>query len=182
MCVCVCMRDNACTPHSLIIFLTIFNWIILNSQCISFIYTHTFVSVCIYFFFLDFCPYGLLQNIEESSLCCSGDPCRWSISYTVTCVCWFQTPKIHPLPHKLFFVNQSFSRHTFRISQEENHFRSIEFFSLLMLNTHVDTNRYKRETSLWVLKLESQRWTRWSTSAGLSSWGVFGVLLGETDD
>lgn len=177
------MTENLCTPHSFITSLTIFNWVIFNSQCISFVYTHTHLYLYAYISsFSDFSPYGLLLSIEESPLCCSVGPCWWSISYTVMCVCWFQTPQIHPLPHKLFFVNQSFSRHTFRISQEENHFRSIEFFSLLMLNTHINTDRYKRGTSLWVLKLESLRWTRCSTGTGLSSWGVFGVLLDETDD
>ena len=36
-------------------------------------------------------PFGLLQNIEQSPLCCTGGPCRLSILNIAVCTCQAET-------------------------------------------------------------------------------------------
>ena len=38
-------------------------------------------------FFIFFFHYGLSQDIEYSSLCCTVGPCRLSILYIIVCIC-----------------------------------------------------------------------------------------------
>ena len=42
--------------------------------------------------------YGLLQDIEYSSLCCTVGPCCVSILYIVVCICQSPAPNLFP-PH-----------------------------------------------------------------------------------
>ena len=72
----------------------IFYWGIVDLQCcvnfccaakwFSYTYIHSFFSGLFH--------YGLSQDIEHSSLCCTVEPCCSSILYTIVCICRPQTP------------------------------------------------------------------------------------------
>ena len=61
-----------------------------------YIYIYTHVHTCILFHILF--HYGLLHDIECSSLGYTVGPCRLSILYTVVYICQSQTPNLS-LPH-----------------------------------------------------------------------------------
>ena len=75
-------------------------------QLYIFIYmTHTLFQVLSH--------YGLLQDIECSSLCCTVGPCCSLVLHTVVCICYSQTPNLSlpphppPFPFGLFSVSVS---------------------------------------------------------------------------
>ena len=48
--------------------------------------------------FQKFFPFGLLQNIEQSSLCYIVGPCWLSVLNIAVCTCQSQTPSLSLLP------------------------------------------------------------------------------------
>ena len=55
---------------------------------------HTHVSILLQILF----PFGLLQNIEQRSLCYTVGPCWLSVLNIAVCTCRSQTPNLSPPP------------------------------------------------------------------------------------
>ena len=59
------------------------------------------IHTYIYILFPILFHYGLLQDIEYSSLCYTVGPCCLSVLYTVVCICSSQTPNLSLPPFPL---------------------------------------------------------------------------------